>query len=144
MRTRGSIAVPYPPRQQLAREQRHARNNPNSACCHLAGKRPSRGVDGPRGPGVAFWEMSRGPHSPVWPDAEEMIGEADKVCTRFTWTGTQRGLFVGVPATGRRVTVRGVVIDRLHSGKMADSRILMNTLDMMQQLGVVPQAERTP
>jgi steroid delta-isomerase-like uncharacterized protein len=74
---------------------------------------------------------------------EEMIGEADKVCTRFTWTGTQRGLFVGVPATGRRVTVRGLVIDRLHSGKMADSRILMDTLGMMQQLGVVPQAERT-
>jgi steroid delta-isomerase-like uncharacterized protein len=75
---------------------------------------------------------------------EEMIGEADKVCTRFTWTGTQRGLFVGVPATGRRVTVRGLVIDRLHSGKMADSRILMDTLGLMQQLGAVPQAERTP
>jgi len=75
---------------------------------------------------------------------EEMIGEADKVCTRFTWTGTQRGPFVGVPATGRRVTVKGVVIDRLHSGKMADSRILMDTLGMMQQLGVAPQAEQTP
>ena len=75
---------------------------------------------------------------------EEIIGEADKVCTRFTWTGTQRGPFVGVPATGRRVTVKGVVIDRLHTGKMADSRILMDTMGMMQQLGVVPQAERTP
>ena len=75
---------------------------------------------------------------------EEMIGEADKVCTRFTWTGTQRGAFVGVPATGRRVAVKGVVVDRLHSGKMADSRILMDTLGMMQQLGMVPQAERTP
>jgi steroid delta-isomerase-like uncharacterized protein len=75
---------------------------------------------------------------------EEMIGEADRVCTRFTWTGTQRGPFLGVPATGRCITVKGVVIDRLSAGKMADSRILMDTLGMMQQLGVLPDAGRTP
>ena len=74
---------------------------------------------------------------------DEMIGEADKVCTRFTWTGTQRGAFLGVPATGRHVTVKGVVIDCLSAGKMADSRILMDTLGMMQQLGVVPDAGHT-
>jgi hypothetical protein len=34
--------------------------------------------------------------------------------------------------------VKGVVIDRHESGRMADSRILMNTLGMMQQLGVIP------
>jgi steroid delta-isomerase-like uncharacterized protein len=73
---------------------------------------------------------------------DEMIGEADKVCTRFTWTGTQRGPFLGVPATGRHITVKGVVIDRLSAGKMADSRILMDTLGIMQQLGVVPGAGR--
>ena len=71
---------------------------------------------------------------------DEMVGEADKVCTRFTWTGTQRGPFLGVPATGRQVAVKGVVIDRLVAGKMADSRILMDTLGLMQQLGVVPAA----
>ena len=69
---------------------------------------------------------------------EEMVGEADKVCTRFTWTGTQHGPFLGLPVTGRCVTVRGVVIDRLSAGKMADSRILMDTLGMMEQLGVRP------
>ena len=74
---------------------------------------------------------------------DEMIGEAEKVCTRFTWTGTQCGSFLGVPATGRHVTVEGVVIDRLSAGKMADSRILMDTLSMMQQLGVVPGPGRT-
>ena len=55
---------------------------------------------------------------------EETIGEGDKVCTRFTWTGTQRGPFLGIPATGKAVSVKGVVIDRLSAGKMADSRIL--------------------
>ena len=69
---------------------------------------------------------------------EEMVAEGDKVCTRFTWTGTQRAPFLGVPATGKRVSVKGVVIDRLNGGKMADSRILMDTLGLMQQLGVLP------
>ena len=69
---------------------------------------------------------------------DEMIAEDDKVVSRFTWTGTQRGAFLGIPATGRSVTVKGVVIDQLASGKMVKSRILMDTMGMMQQLGVVP------
>lgn len=69
---------------------------------------------------------------------QETIASGDKVVSRFKWTGTHRGDFAGIPATGRQVTVPGVVIDRLKDGKMADSRILMDTLGMMQQLGVVP------
>jgi steroid delta-isomerase-like uncharacterized protein len=71
---------------------------------------------------------------------DEMIAEDDKVVTRFTWTGTQRGAFLGIPATGRSITVKGVVIDQLASGKMAKSRIMMDTMSMMQQLGVIPTA----
>lgn len=69
---------------------------------------------------------------------DESIAEGAKVVTRFTWTGTHRGVFLGIPATGRHVSVKGVVIDRLENGKMADSRILMDNLSLMQQLGVIP------
>jgi steroid delta-isomerase-like uncharacterized protein len=69
---------------------------------------------------------------------EEVVAEGDTVVTRFTWTGTHRGAFLGVPATGRSVSVKGVVIDHLAGGKMSKSRILMDSLGMMQQLGVVP------
>jgi steroid delta-isomerase-like uncharacterized protein len=71
---------------------------------------------------------------------EETVASGDKVVTRFTWTGTHRGTFLGVPASGRSVSVKGVVIDRLAAGKMADSRILMDNFTMMQQLGVIPGA----
>ena len=71
---------------------------------------------------------------------EEMIAEGEKVVTRFTWTGTQQGPFMGIPATGRNVVVKGVVIDRIVGGMMTDSRILMDTMGMMQQLGVMPGA----
>jgi steroid delta-isomerase-like uncharacterized protein len=71
---------------------------------------------------------------------EEMVAEGDTVASRFTWTGTHRGEFLGVPATGRSVVVKGMVLDQLAGGKMSKSRILMDSLGMMQQLGVVPGA----
>ena len=69
---------------------------------------------------------------------DEVVAEGDKVVSRFTWTGTHRATFLGIPSTDRKVTVKGVVIDRLVDGKMADSRILMDSLGLMQQLGALP------
>jgi steroid delta-isomerase-like uncharacterized protein len=69
---------------------------------------------------------------------EEMVGEGDKVFSRFTWHGTHRGEFFGVPATGRQITVKGMVVDRVVDGRMLESRILMDGLSMMRQLGVIP------
>jgi steroid delta-isomerase-like uncharacterized protein len=68
----------------------------------------------------------------------EQIAEGDKVVSRFEWTATHRGAFLGVPATGRAVTVWGMVIDRLDGGKIRDTRIIMDTLGLMMQLGVIP------
>jgi steroid delta-isomerase-like uncharacterized protein len=68
----------------------------------------------------------------------EMVSEGEKVVTRFTWNGTHRDTFLGIPATGRHVEVKGIVIDRLEAGRMADSRILMDTLGLLQQLGALP------
>lgn len=68
---------------------------------------------------------------------DEVVASGDKVVSRFTWTGTHKDSFLDIPATNRSVTVRGVVIDRLSKGKMADSRILMDTMGLMQELGVV-------
>jgi steroid delta-isomerase-like uncharacterized protein len=69
---------------------------------------------------------------------QEQIAEGAKVLSRFEWTGTHRGTFLGVPATDRPVTVWGMVIDRFEAGKIKDTRIIMDTLGLMVQLGVVP------
>ena len=69
---------------------------------------------------------------------EEQLANGDPVATRFEWTGTHRADFLGVAATGRPVKVWGVVIDRVEGGKIKDTRILMDTLGLMMQLGVFP------
>jgi predicted ester cyclase len=43
-----------------------------------------------------------------------------------------------VPATGRSVKVWGMVIDRLQGGRIKDTRIIMDSLGLMMQLGVFP------
>ena len=69
---------------------------------------------------------------------KEQIAEGDKVASRFEWAGTHQHEFLGVPATGRQVRVWGMVIDRLVEGRIKDTRIIMNTLGLMMQLGVFP------
>ena len=66
------------------------------------------------------------------------IAEDDKVASRFEWTGTHHGEFLGIPATGRAVRVWGVVIDRLQDGRIKETCITMDTLGMMGQLDVLP------
>lgn len=68
----------------------------------------------------------------------EQISEGDKVASRFEWTGTHKGEFLGVPATGRSVHVWGIVIDRLKDGRIKDTRVIMDTLGLMTQLGALP------
>ena len=69
---------------------------------------------------------------------QEQIAEDDKVASRFEWTGTHQGEFLGIPATGRTVRVWGIVIDRLEEDRIKDTRIITDTLGLMTQLGVLP------
>ena len=65
---------------------------------------------------------------------EEMVAEGEMVFSRFTWSGTHRGTFLGIPATGRQMKVSGMVLDRIVAGRMKESRILMDGVKMMEQL----------
>jgi steroid delta-isomerase-like uncharacterized protein len=91
-----------------------------------------------QGPGLeGLKDVLRGMRS-AFPDlhfsVEEQIAEYDKVLTRFEWTGTHRGEFLGVPATGRSVKVWGMVLDRLQDCRIKDTRIIMDIFGLMMQL----------
>ncbi|HTZ58589.1 MAG TPA: ester cyclase [Acidobacteriaceae bacterium] len=68
---------------------------------------------------------------------QEQVSEGDKVVSRFEWTGTHQGTFLGVPATGRSVRVWGIVIDCFESGRIKHTRIIMDIFGLMIQLGVI-------
>lgn len=68
---------------------------------------------------------------------EDMVAEGDRVATRWTITALHTGNFMGVPATNRRITIRGMILDRFVDGRMVEAWDLFDTYGVMQQLGSV-------
>ena len=68
----------------------------------------------------------------------EMLAEGDKVAYRLSWTGTHTGEFMGIPATGKRVTVSETHIDQIADGKLVRHNGDTDQLGMLQQIGVIP------
>ena len=71
-------------------------------------------------------------------DLEEMVAEGDIVVTRFVLHGTFQNEFQGVPPNGAELTVRGTNMMKIVDGKNAEEWDAMDTLGLMQQMGVVP------
>jgi steroid delta-isomerase-like uncharacterized protein len=68
----------------------------------------------------------------------DTIAEDDRIMTLSTWTGTHRRPFMGIPATGRTVSVESWTLDRYRGGQLAESRIIMDVAGLLMQLGVIP------
>ena len=66
-----------------------------------------------------------------------MIAEGDQVVTKKTFRGTHTGDFVGIPRTGKEVTLQYVDIMRVRDGRITEHWLCMDQLSFMQQLGVV-------
>ena len=74
---------------------------------------------------------------------EDQIAEGDKVVSRFRSRGTHDGDTEDLgPATGNRVEVTGVTIERLVGGKVVEDWTNFDALGLMQQIGLIPEAER--
>lgn len=69
---------------------------------------------------------------------EDEVAEGDKVATYIIWRGTHQGEFLGIPPTGKRVAVSAMAIDYCSAGQCLKTRMLMDTMSLMQQLGVAP------
>jgi predicted ester cyclase len=83
--------------------------------------------------------MFRGAFPDSYFTVEDMIGEGDKVTTRKTFHGTHEGEFMGIPPTGRRVSMSLIDIVRISEGRVVEHWSVGDNLGMMQQLGVIPQ-----
>jgi predicted ester cyclase len=49
---------------------------------------------------------------------------------------------MGIAPTGKQVTLSGIVIDRIVSGKIVEEWEEWDSLGMMRQLGIVPPAAK--
>ena len=100
---------------------------------------PGRPAELPAGPeGFKLWGSAL--HA-AYPDThytiDDMLAEGDKVVSRWTAHGTHQGVLMGIPATGKQVTVTGITIDRIVDDQVVESWSIFDALGMLQQLGVV-------
>jgi predicted ester cyclase len=68
---------------------------------------------------------------------EDLLLSGDKVTARLTFTGTQKGEFMGHPATGRPVKFFAIDILRIRGGRIVEDWHLEDNLSLLEQLGVV-------
>lgn len=72
-------------------------------------------------------------------DAEDVLASGDKVVGRVRCTGTHKGEFMGMPATGKDIDVQAIDIVRFGDDGLAHEHWgVFDVMSMMQQLGVVP------
>ena len=92
--------------------------------------------------GIEGYRMKLAMFTNAFPDLHirysHHIVDGDMIAGRFTLTGTHQGDFGGIPATGKQISVTGHDQLRLSGNKVAEHWVEMDTLTMMQQLGVIP------
>jgi steroid delta-isomerase-like uncharacterized protein len=69
---------------------------------------------------------------------DDVIAEGDKVVAKNTVTGTHKGDYMGIPATGKSVTYNEIFIARFAGGRIAETWGVVDVLSQMKQLGVIP------
>ncbi|MFQ5796646.1 MAG: ester cyclase [Candidatus Bipolaricaulia bacterium] len=69
---------------------------------------------------------------------EDLIAEEDKVVGLYTESGTMKGNFMGMEATGKQYTIPSIEIYRLANGKITEIWMARDIASTLQQLGVVP------
>jgi predicted ester cyclase len=78
----------------------------------------------------------------AFPDGRHTIAETfevgDRVFLRGSFAGTHTGDFMGIPPTGKGITITFMNFDRFADGKLVEHRAEVDMLGLMQQLGAIP------
>ena len=70
---------------------------------------------------------------------EHVVAEGDMVATRWVNRATHKGTYMGIAPTGKPVSWTSTSIYRIADGKIEESWSDMDSLGLLQQLGVVPR-----
>lgn len=101
------------------------------------GHTPFDDIHGPEG-AKQFFSRLREAFPNMQVTVEDQIAEGDEVVTRWTFRGTHKGEFQDMSPTSKQVTMTGITIFRIASGKIIEGWTNADILGMLQQLGAVP------
>ena len=67
-------------------------------------------------------------------DLRHLLVDGDRIAAHFVDTGTHRGEFLGVPATGRAVTTQEFAVYRVADGRIVEVWVTADNLRLLEQL----------
>lgn len=67
---------------------------------------------------------------------DEIAAAGEQVSVQYTFSGTQRAEFAGVPPTGRSIRVPGRLVARVSGGQIQEASSTFDAQDLLRQLGV--------
>lgn len=97
---------------------------------------PAKLVRGPEG-FKAYVSAFRAAFPDLHATIEDQIAEGDKVAMRFTGHATHKGEFQGIAPTGKQIMLTGINIQRIVDGRIVENWVNLDTLGLLQQLGVI-------
>lgn len=71
----------------------------------------------------------------------KVIAEGELVFVEWSCTAVHRGPFLGIPATGRTVSLYGMYVERVRDGQVVEHWGLQDTMGLVAQLGGTPTPE---
>jgi steroid delta-isomerase-like uncharacterized protein len=92
----------------------------------------------------AFFGMFHSAFPDLHATIDDVIAEGDRVVQRRTTSGTMRGDFMGMPASGKQASWSGIHIIRFVDGKLAEHWSVVDMIGMLTQLGFGPAAASQP
>ena len=79
----------------------------------------------------------------AFPDAswtvENMVSEGDRVAYQVIIRGTHKGRFMGIDPTENKIEMYDTSIKRIVDGKLIESWGTIDSLSLMQQIGIIPK-----
>ena len=74
---------------------------------------------------------------------DDLVEEGNIVCCRWTTTGTQQSELFGIPPSGEKKPVTGLLMVKIEDGKVREAWQVFDTLGFVQELRGEAGAERT-
>ena len=69
---------------------------------------------------------------------EDAVADEEKAAVRFSATGTHTGELMGLPPTGKRISIGGMCLLRIADGKVTEWAEVFDQMSLMQQIGAIP------
>ncbi len=77
----------------------------------------------------------------VFPDLyfelEDMVEEGNKIWVKYIFTGTHKGEFWNIPASGRKIEYKAVAMFEIEEGKVISGASVRDELTLLEQIGFI-------